>query len=720
MSVYTKIARHKRALALLIALVMVSGLLISCGKGKDGKGNDKELTTTVNALSNDPIASGGKAIDKANAKELSIQPEGDTVTLALRFVLGSQQQGIDEAESDGVPSYRAYWLPSPSRFVLEFDNLSYWDFMQTVSFEESDPFFYGVFNQIQLQSSQADINPSAFRIVFQLRQNVEANVSDKGDTITIALTKSETPTATSYHIMSTEMPAYNTGRLKQSVGFFPTLSNDLTNQVILSQPYAQESEAQSALDTLLSENADFLNAQNTFIVAIDGSSLPGYTDNADFHSVYEQFVIRRGSTSEKLPVVMPDGIYLCSTSDNLLSLFSKQIYDEDANTQELWTLDSAGNLKRLTDIEFADIASAAFSPDGKKLGLIERTADSSYLYVYDLYTNELDSLSEAGLGNTVSTFVWDTLGTAIYSIAGIDNKQQLLKYDFTVADEDLRITSVDENEIGEGDLAFYNGELYFTNVTENDEEQVFHIRPEGGLRTPFTVGGSFRLSQDGQYMAILRSDLASADSDEELGGQTALVLRNMATQEETAIVSDAFVVTYAWSTDGLLYYTESISGDFSDEFSYRFVRYDPRTNEKRALCDFVSSDFAAAPDANIIYIPMIRDEEGATPIHATYRLRLDALLPGELITGSARAAESLAAPAEQESGEEIDTDTNAATEEPSTAPVPEESSVPETTDDEVTDFDDRDEPSSESEPADSSASEEESDGTLEEISEPEE
>ena len=633
----TRTAWLRRA-ALVLALLLLANMLVACG-GNDNKAADPS-NASLAALDSTALASGGKTIDSANAKELSITQEGDTTTLALRFVLGSQQQSVDEAVTQDVPSYRAYTLSSPARFVLEFDSLAYWDYIQHISIEESDPFFYGIFNQIQLESSGADIVPSAFRIVFQLRQDVDVQVSDKDDTLTAVLqVAAQQNHVNSYHIMSTELQAFNTGQIQQSVGFFPTLSNDLTNQVILSKAFAQESEAQNALATLLKNNSPLLNEQNAFIVAIDGNALPSYADSADFRNVYEQYVIRRAQTPEKLPVVMPDGIYLCATSDNLLSLFSKQIYDGDDSTQELWTLSADGKFKRLTDIEFADIAVASFSPDGKKLGLIERTADSSYLYVYDLFSNELDSLSEAGLGNTVSAFVWDTLGTALYAIAGND-KQQLLKYDFTVADESLRITSVEENEIGEGDLGFYNGEIYFTNVTEDEVEQVFHIRPEGGLRTPFTEGGSFRLSQDGRYMAVLRSDLSSADSDEELGGQTVLMIRNMTNGEEHTVTQDKFVVTYAWSTDGLLYYTESISNDFSDEYSYRFMCYEPNTTEIREICDFVSSDFAPAPDPNVIYIPMIRNEEGETPIHATYRLRLDSL-PATPASSTAQPAASV-------------------------------------------------------------------------------
>ena len=51
--------------------------------------------------------------------------------------------------------------------------------------------------------------------------------------------------------------------------------------------------------------------------------------------------------------------------------------------------------------------------------------------------------------------------------------------------------------------------------------------------------------------------------------------------------------------------------------------YDPATQTNREIADFMSSDFAPAPDPNNIFIPLIRDVPEETPIRATYVLRLE-------------------------------------------------------------------------------------------------
>lgn len=620
--------RIGRATALLLASVLSLGSLVGCGDNNGAQSTAKDVVIQ-SATAGSVAGEGGEDIDNINAKTLDIASDQSGASISLRFVLGSQQTG-DEAESNKVPKYRAYLLPSPSRFVLEFDNLDYWDFLPTLNIPDDDPYFYGVFNQIQLSGNNQNAAPQSFRIVFQLRQNVEVSkIEDKRDTLTVQLSPVETESKVTYHVMSSDEASFIAGKLVNSVAFFPSLSNDEVNKVLVSKPYDSSEQADAALKTVLSENSALLSEQNTFVVAIDGNSLPSYADSADYHDVFALNVIRRNGSPETLPVLMPDGLYHCSMADGSLSLFSKAILDEDGSSSanELWTLDDKGKFKRLTDIEFGDIAMAAFSPDGNRLALLERTSESSYLYIYDLVTNELDNLSEEGLGRTTSTFIWDALGTAIYAISG-NESQQLLKYDFTIADTTLRVTTVEEQEIGEGDLGYYNGELYFTNVTDDDREVVFRIKPEGGLRSEFTEGGSFRIAPNSPYMAVLQSAFTDADEsgdgEEELGSnQTTLLLYNMNTGEMFPVAEEGFVITFEWSTDGKLYYTMSISSDFSDEYSYRFMRYDPASQTNTEIADFISSDFAPAPDPNNIFIPLIRDDPDAPPIRATYLLRLD-------------------------------------------------------------------------------------------------
>lgn len=597
----------KRIIALICAAVM-----LFAASGCKPKGDDVDVEATGSPKPEyQVISEGGQEVQGINAKSLTITPKPDGAKATISFVLGSEASNVDEASAESVPKYKTYMTDHPKRFVVEFESLDYWVFDRTFEIDEESPLFYDVFKVLNTRDER-------FYIVFQLRKDVTATVEAVKDTMTIDFTLSaDQPEGTAFYAISDATQPYNEGKISKPQSLFPTLSNDLNNVLLISKPFADEADAKKYVQQLIADNAE-LDEKNTFVGAVDGNELPGYGSSEDFEIVNSQTILRRNGEDETLPVMMPDGLYMCSTADGSKHLFTKQQRDDgdDEPTQQLWTMDSAGKLKLLTEIEFADIAKAAFSPQGNKLALLERTADSSYLYIYDMETNTLDNLGEEGLGNTTSTFIWDTLGTAIYAISGNEN-QQLLKFDFTVTDEDARLSAVDEQPIGEGDLGIYNGELYFANISSEDTEMIYKIKPEGGMRTEFAEGGSFRISPDGKNMAILRSSLNSAQTDDETTDTTSLIIKNMATGEEKSIVDNSFIVTYDFSPDGKLYYTQGANADLD---SYKLMCYDIAQSATAEIAEMVTSDFNTAPDPNYIYIPLINEE---LKIHATYKLKLN-------------------------------------------------------------------------------------------------
>ena len=620
----------KKSLFALSMAVVFSLAVFGCNQ----KEETPEETTAVDIVSsaspmNAALAAGGKAVSKddpawINAKTLSLSPHAGGVKVDIGFVLGSSRDGMDEASIDYVPAYRAYYLEHPARLVIELDDLSFWSYESALDIPE-DSLFYGIFKQ-------PESSTNGFSIIFQLREDADVRVSDEKNVLSLDFSvRPEQDETKYYYVMADAQAEFSTSSIV-SGDLFPTLSNDMNNIVLISHPYQTENEAKANLKTLIEKN-DVLTENNTFEIGLEGNDLPSYGDQSKFSLVYSQNVIRRNGQPETLPVVMPDGLYLTSTADGSLALFSKQesIPDSEETYDYLWVMDQNGRLKLLYDMDFSNIDQAAFSPDGRRVAFLDKSGDDSLLYVYDLITNEFYDLGEERMGHMTSTFIWDTLGTAIYAISGSDNSQQLRKYDFVVQDEDARLTSVEEQEIGEGDLGFLNGELYFTNITEDNEEIVFKIKPEGGLHTEFARGSSFRISPDGQYMAIIRgaASMHSEDaksSDEEDGGEdesnnAILLLLNMQTGEEMMVEESAYIVTYEWAPDGKLYYAKSISDDFSSEYSFMLRYYDPSLAQSFDVAEMAPSDFATTPNPNVLYINMIgKDDE--TPIRATYKFTL--------------------------------------------------------------------------------------------------
>lgn len=605
----------KKTLIPLLLLAIFASITFGCSKGTPSDTPD----IGVNDIEYD---SGGEEMTNINMKSIAIEQKDGTLEVAIGFVHGDENSSVAETPAESVPYYKAYILKHPSRFVVEFSSIDYWAYDRTVNIADNDAYFYDIFKQFQ-------INDNRFRIIFQLRKDADVKVSDNESELKLTFSNFTDYSDQNYSVVTDALTAYDTGELETS-GLFPTLCDGLTDKVLISKPFSSEAEAQVLQKSLFETYRDILNTGNTFVIAHKGNELPNGLDSNEYATVYSQNIIRRDGVEQTLPVVVPDGMYLCSTDDGYRSVFYKQLHDDVGDTtQQLWITDADEKFKLLNEIEFSSITSAKFSPDGKKLAFIEQTTDSSYLYIYDMETNAIDNLGEQGLGIYTGSFIWDPLSTALYAISG-DESQQLLKYDFTIPDETARISPVEEQKISQSDLGFFNGELYFADVAEDaaaqsdsesaSKELIFKIKPEGGLRTEFAQGSSFKIASGGNYMAILS---ASVIGDEESSTSvTTLKLKDMTTGVEALVLENEYIIAYNWSVDQKIYYTVAIDESLSLEYSFELRSYDVASKKHTVITEMSNSDFFTTPDPNIIYIPLIKDDDNEN-IRATYKFVID-------------------------------------------------------------------------------------------------
>ncbi len=560
--------------------------------------------------------SGGEALENINAKEIvcSAAPDGGAYTISIKFVHGSRIAGVDEASSSSVPAYRAYKLGSPSRVVVEFDSLNYWDYERMLQIDQNDLMVYGAFKVTGASGGK-------FALYFQLKSDFVFNVSEESGAINLEIHPIAAQAETEgYHIIANALSAYREGFLADG-GLTPALCEDLTSVALISERFASEEEAISQLNALMGSPAGGALEGRSDIVRLSGEALPAYNTSLDFTEVTALAPVRVSGAQTQLPVLMPDGLYLCSTVDGRRHLLSRPLSEEPGeeslvDIQELWIVDESARAKRLTDFEFAAIEQAAFSPDGRRLAILERTEDASFLYIYDMDTNELSfNLGEEGFGSMTSNFVWDSMGTAIYAVSGTE-QLQLLKYDFTIPDETKRVSRVDETPMGDGDLGFFDGDLYFSDVSAEGDSIIYKIKPEGGIRTEYARGSGFRISPDNKYMVILDATAAGGEETETTETAT-LTLKTIATGEEQIIVQNKFVVDFSWGHGGSLYYSigENI-GESEDEYPYTLIRLTPGVVDIE-LADMLAPDFFPAPNADTLFLPVQTSVNGKS-IRATY------------------------------------------------------------------------------------------------------
>ena len=653
--------RTRAALCLLLVL-----LLSACAKPQQAQ-TEAVLPGYIGA---GETVFGGSAegVGDLNLKGLTISAEaveGVTETvLSLRFVSGSRMSGgAAEAEGSGVPVYSVYTLDAPARLIVSFDNLAYWDYSHAL--EWNDPLLLGTFQYSLFENPRVNI-------CFQLSGPVNLKTSEEGDTLTIRLRPKAASERSQYFVTMQAFDAYCAGNVSAEIDASPTLASDLDNKLLISPPFTSEADAKTYLENA-KLNYPQIPEEHYAVISLGAAQLPEFNATLNYLAAMETPAVRLSDGTElTLPALAPDGLYLCDLPNNEGFLCSKELPAAagEASYQQLYLVKPDGQSTLAMSFEFFAIEKAQYSPDGRKLAVLERASDSTHLYVFDADTYELlNDLSEMGFGGNTSTFIWNSLGTTIYAITGVSGIE-LHQFDYSIPDEASRHSLVDRNSVDEGSLGFYDGELYFAHATMEGGSMLYRIKPEGGVRKPFRSGSRFIISSDARYMAIVESNEGTTAAQ-----GSALTLYDTATGN-TSTITDAFYPYDAlFSKDCTrLYYIESrISGgqteddtatggegdtvtdnsgdpvdtatppptdsaaptqtpepaSTADPYPYTLWVYDIATGKSERLIDLSAPELYAGIRNDTLILNCYETNDAGTFIRAAYLLDLNALLSSD-------------------------------------------------------------------------------------------
>ena len=637
--------RAWRMLAPLLCLVLL------CACQKEVETNRYQGYT----LADTPLE-GGEAVAEANAYALAVTPSGETTKLTFTFKTGSRMSGtVNESEAQGVPQYRAWIETAPARLMLQFDGLSYWDFERR-DWEKSGLvlgyFRYALVNPLPLQTDApldgeaaeaAEEEPQPMESVylcFQLAQDAAFQIQEQGGQLSVTLLPvvqeaqpEQEAEEAPWYLIGNGFRDYCEGTLLGAEQMTPTYTSSLDQVVLISQAYASDIEAELAKRQILEQNPSALES-DWMAVQLGADGLPAFDETARQQAAFVEAVQRRNGQVAGAQVCLADGIFLSSVPRRLGGgiLYSKRITEgigaEAISYEELYILDSQDKEKRLLDYAFATVERAVFSPDGRKLAVLEREAERTNLYVVDVGTRDIiTELTRAGFGDTVSALCWDSMGSMLFAVSG-SGEMQVHAYDFNVPDETKRHTGVDKNGANEGYIGYCGGEVYFVQ-SEMEGDTIYEIKPEGGVRKAFCQGGAFALSPNNAYMAISGASSIAGGA----GGE--FLLRDMQTGQTQTITDDFAVYDFVWSQDGsILYYFENrLSGSVGeageeaaatqtpqpqDPYPYTLWAYQLESGESQPVCDLASTRIAASSWANRLYYTYLDEETMGEKVRATY------------------------------------------------------------------------------------------------------
>lgn len=600
---------------------------------------------------------GGADIGDVNAKALLIEDvpalsadAASETKLTFTFVTGSRMSGgTEEAPGCGVPAYTIYLLESPHRLVVEFSLLAHWDYSHGLTYRS------GLVTADFRQSIFGDQRTSVY---FQLSAPVVYRIAEEGDTLTITLRPEAEDDAVYYHVTCNAYREYTNGLFSREFDISPTLPKNSAQPLLISSAFATPEEAEAFRALGISEYPSLL-PELWQVVELQSGEQPSYDSSLDYIETESTPAARYDGKEVLLPVVAPDGLYLCDTPEGGY-LYSKMQSTEDGEGyQQIYAVNAAGS-QLLTAFEFAAIERACYSPDGRKLAVLENASGNTHLYIFDADTYELlNDLSEMGFGTSTSAFIWNSLGNMIYAVSG-SSSIQLHQFDYSIPDEQKRHSLIDRNAVEDGSIGYYDGELYFCVSSMEEGSSLYRIKPEGGLRKPFISGSAFTISGDDRYMAII----SSAESGQAGTSGYSLDLYELATGSRSTVTSDFYPYDVLWSADCTkLYYIESrVTGGQTEEntsegssddeaadesadeaeddvpsqapesaameqdpYPYTLWAYDIATRTNAKLIDLCAPELYCTDDNGVFYLCRYdTDDLGRTKFRATYLLDVNA------------------------------------------------------------------------------------------------
>ena len=583
-----------RIIAALMALILIMTAISAAGcKAKEdpykGYCTDGELA-------------GGAALQNANAKSVTVSSEGDGVRIRLEFYVGSRMSGSsEEAEASTVPAYKVYRLGYPSRLAVEFNDLEYADFART-------------------ETEYAGCVQGAFvhRIMEEEKEKKKK--------------KKENP---KYQVTANAYDDYCEGKLTAD-GLTPTLDADKCDVLLISGVMDSDIAAEMFIKDIVDKNISAVQEEWTIIEA-DKHKLPQYDDTLVYKAAYSQNVLRSTDGNvESAEVLIPDGWYLTQIPKRAGggALYTKRIKEKDASGdytgERLYIRNDDGTSEEFMDYGFETIESAEFSPDGRKLAILERAAEATNLYIIDVEAEEvLTDLTDVGFGDSVSAYTWDDIGTTIYAVSGTDS-MTIHQYDFDVPDESKRHSIVEKNGADEGSIAFADGRIYFVQGDMENGDMIYRVKCDGGVRRQFTYGSLFALSGNKEYMAINAESGAAASST----GSEKLRIYEMDSGSSIPVSNEFGAQEFVWSRDGsrLYYFENRLSGDEenaeegssnNDEYPYTLWVYDLVEGKNRRVADMPTTAIFPGDSPEILYLNFNDSDTMGEKIRATYILDAD-------------------------------------------------------------------------------------------------
>ncbi len=477
----------KKLIAFMLAGIMLL-CLSSCGK---------ETNNPSDALN---VVSGGSEQESANLKDILVEKTEQGVRLVFSFVCGSEGVTAQEQAMKGLPPYTLSLTDTPYRLKLSIAALAHWDYVNNSIISDETGLIQGGVVKVLPSESRS----GATDLYFNLSSMTNMTVSEEDGRLVVDLAKKDFQASQAYYVVGNLYYEYSEGSLPEEAELTPTLATDLTNVVMISRAFGEQSEAEALMNKIKTDFSEALAGKELRVIQLEAGKLPEYYAQEDLDAINLKKVIRRDGQEETAQALFPDGVFICWSPDKSTAVFSKRSegtsYDEMA-LEYLFTVDSQGVKTQLLNDEYAQIVFGAYSPDGSKLLIIEQVDEIQYCSIYDFNTHTRTNLPEEEVGTYIPGIAWAPDSQSIYMMSAVDIMLNLKKYDIASG----KTSPVSEGAGIDTSLYAFDGKLYYIDVVD-EAETLVSLELESGEQNEIAEVGMFSMSSDGRYI-LLQSNI---------------------------------------------------------------------------------------------------------------------------------------------------------------------------------------------------------------------
>ncbi|MDL2237697.1 hypothetical protein LJC56_07720 [Christensenellaceae bacterium OttesenSCG-928-K19] len=521
------------------------------------------------------VSGGDDALgENMNMKGIEAKEVDGSAVLEFSFVNGSRLSDVPESKVSSVPQYTVTVLPAPARVRLDV-KMGFWDYTQQEEVLASS-FLYGIF---QSKMAKGDM----VSVYLQLTGKASVGIVEQEEKLMLTVTPVVNQPGGAYYTTLDAFNEYEQGLVPAELGYTPSLCEGLASVTLISPPFETQEEADAFVLETNDAIAESVPNRQAYALWVEANKLPQAKKTEETPAVVgEQPVFESDDTQDmaEMPVLVENGKYLCTTPDGDI-IYARAYLPDTAQDEEyvlkeeLWSIAPDGTHTQMEIRDFYEVEKAASSADGRYLAILDTGVSDRLLYVYDSHEEELHNLGEEGFGDNTTSFVWDKQQNIIYAMTGYGTLQ-LTKYDFSLP-EMGRITSVEEKNGADSNLALVGGELYFADSAagESGLGEIYCVDIENASRETVAQGIDFVLSPDGRYLVAL---VPVPDDEESMAFDLMLydLLDETGEEGETvAIAKNIFLekgnYTFGAQAD-TLYYTTTTYDGVSEEYPFAFLK----------------------------------------------------------------------------------------------------------------------------------------------------